>query len=111
MNREQRRKWAKIRKKSKVLNTGPFCEGTKVVLNYNKLVFHNPKRNRWCEEHKDDVLTIEKDEKFNNAYIYTLKEDTTDPKWLFSNNDLLTVEEYLRAVNQKEKINDTERSN
>lgn len=97
MNRKQRRRWNK--KYKKAIPSTVFPPGTKVILNYKRLVLHNPKRNQWCELHKDEVFTIEKVNKFNTAHIYSLEEDETEPKWLFSQNDLLTVEEYLRLAN------------
>lgn len=100
MNRKQRRHYE--RKKHNIKQTKSFPEGTKVVLNFDRLILQNPKRNQWCKEHRDKILTIEKAERFKEtAFIYTLKEDETDPKWYFSHYDLMTLENYLKT---KEKV-------
>ena len=43
---------------------------------------------------KDTVFTVEYDEKYKNKpSLVCLKEDTTDPKWLFWVGDLIEVKE------------------
>lgn len=73
-------------------------EGQKVKLNlksikshpdYNKLT---EKYRNWIDENLDKEFTVEYDEKYkDNPTLVCLKEDTTYPKWLFWEGDLIEI--------------------
>jgi len=114
MNREQKRKYIKelkskgftkeqidaillYKKYADVNNYIP--EGTKVKLNYNEIKNQpdypklTEKFRNWIEDNKDKVYTVEyKKNKRGKPLFVTLKEDTSDPKWLFWVGDLIVVE-------------------
>ena len=102
MNRQQRRKLMKqIKQKDlgKVFNFDEeksfdsLPEGTKVKILPEKCVMHNGKRNRFIKENADKVMTICYDPKFtNNPHIYSLVEDTNEPKWLWNHSELEVVD-------------------
>ena len=70
-------------------------EGKRVKLNYEIMIRHPDWKNQrddfkdWVTAHKDEVFTVEydktkKEKKANDMKtMVCLKEDTTDPKWLF----------------------------
>lgn len=78
----------------------PLEEGTKVKLNWELIKRHPDWKiqrkdyKEWVEAHKDEVFTVEWDEnrKRNNTsdkkFLVCLKEDETDPKWLFYSSTL-----------------------
>lgn len=89
MNRKLRRYLEKIATKDKSFY---FKEGTKVAINHNTFMNKNPKRNKWFEEHKNDIFTVQYDPRFGEQpIIYELIEDKTEPKWLFSFHELSKV--------------------
>ena len=66
--------------------------GKKVIIsnNYSK---GNNKRNKWVEQNRNKIFTLENDSKFpNSKFIYSLKEDETRPKWLFTIKELIILE-------------------
>ena len=76
-----------------------LSEGTKVKLNY-KWITENPAYSHaqqpykdFIEKHKDDVFTVEYDDKYRDKpYLVCLKEDDTPIKWLWhSLLDLIVV--------------------
>lgn len=75
----------------------PFKEGTKVKLNYdNWKETHmsenvNPKIVEWLEIHKDETFTVEYEEPYCNRGFVCFVEDTTQPKWLWSVEDIVRV--------------------
>ncbi len=70
-----------------------FPEGTKVKLVPERLTHGNPIRDRWMEKHIDEIFTIEYDPKWGpEPVIYCLKEDTSDPKWYFTQFELQKYE-------------------
>lgn len=118
MDREQRRKFTK-QMKAKGYSEKPieialalqgekpkidiFDEGDKVKLNtsrikshpdysknidFNKQNYHN-----FIDANDGKVFTVEYDPKHtNNPTLFCLKEDETDPKWLWWTGDLIKVE-------------------
>ena len=109
MNREERRKLEKLQKKIKnvLIREERLREGQKVKLNYKKMISHpdwnkNLDENKtcyhnWVELHKDDIFTIEYDENHQDGILVCFEEDTTEPKWLFYEGDLVEVKEGLNA--------------
>jgi hypothetical protein len=102
MNRKQRRKLSKYMKKkdsyfdilkhlddidnNKVL----YEEGESVKLNYESITSQpdyqnmNPKYIEFVETHKNDAFTVEYDLRHKeNPTLVCLKEDQSDPKWLW----------------------------
>lgn len=74
-----------------------FIEGSKVKLNYDRIMENTEDKSelylKFVEEHKDDILTIEYDERHKDSpSIFCLAEDTNPVKWLFDINDLMLVE-------------------
>ena len=81
----------------------PLEEGTKVKLNWELIKRHPDWKiqrkdyKEWVEAHKDEVFTVEWDEnrKRNNTsdkkFLVCLKEDETDPKWLFYSSTLIPL--------------------
>jgi hypothetical protein len=108
LNRQQRRHPPKI-DKEKVRKLSDFIdamndskliisEGTKVKLNTNQMKSHPdyknlvPKYRDWVEDNQDKIFTVIYDEnKKNKPVLVCLKEDTTNPKWLFWTGDLIIV--------------------
>lgn len=105
MNRKDRRK---INKKGFVYTPSKedlkLFEGDLVKLNYNKIIsYPNYKQVmrkeyiEFVENHKNDILTVEYDPRRilegldSMNYIVQLKEDVTNPKFLFSSIDLILV--------------------
>lgn len=105
MNRKSRRK---INKKG-IIYTPPkgdlkLFEGDLVKLNYNKIVSYpnykvamRKEYIEFVESHKNDTFTVEYDPRRvlegldSMNYIVQLKEDMTNPKFLFSSIDLILV--------------------
>ena len=81
----------------------PLEEGTKVKLNWELIKRHPDWKiqrkdyKEWVEAHKDEVFTVEWDEnrKKNNTsdkkFLVCLKEDETEPKWLFYSSTLIPL--------------------
>lgn len=146
MNREEKREFIKkLQKKgaskdaakrfvekitSNSQNPRYAFEGEKVKIDYVRLISYpdwdtnySEDYKRWITAHKDDVFTVEfdpiKKEKNNKTInvLVQLKEDETNPKWLFWAGDLipqhsdsymklklyeaLNREEVLEKVNEK----------
>lgn len=115
MNREQRRKLIKEFEKTGLTNAqakrlleiheapdlkGSFKEGDRVRLNVKSIQEHpdypnmNPMYKQWVGNNKDKEFTVEYDEKQDdNPTLVCLKEDTTDPKWLWWVGNLEKVRE------------------
>lgn len=78
------------------LYKGRFKEGDRVRLNMDELT-NSPDWERkvdawreWCLSHSNDVMTVEYDAAYgDNPSLVCLKEDQSDPKWLFSVGDLM----------------------
>jgi len=111
MNRRERRAQAKQLRKTKMIgdvsfksalewvNRGkdvvPYKDGDSVKINYEFI----KRQKEWAdldkefvEAHKNDLLTVEREENEENpgiAYFVTLKEDTTEPKIQFKANWLI----------------------
>ena len=69
-------------------------EGTKVKIIPEKCVMHNGKRNKFIKENADKIMTICYDPRYtNNPHIYSLVEDTNEPKWLWNHSELEAVKE------------------
>lgn len=75
--------------------------GDKVTLNYDKLVSEKDYENKtdnykeFIETNKDTVFTVENDKYFANTrnnFVFQLKEDTSERKWLWFIDDLIKVE-------------------
>lgn len=71
-------------------------EGQAVKLDVKSIKSHpdyprlTSKYKDWVELHCEDVFTVEYDEKYNNnPSLVLLKEDTTVPKWLFWEGNLI----------------------
>lgn len=69
--------------------------GTQVKLNLSTIQKDpnyqrkSDKWKEWIEEHKEEIFTVEYDPKFGEQpKVVTLKEDTSDPKWLWFIGDL-----------------------
>lgn len=114
MNRAERRQQEKRFRKSgmnkaeaklraSLLKSEPLKEGQKVRLNYELMIRHPDWKNQeekfreWVEENKDKIFTVEYEpvRKETNSYDKTLNvnfvEDTTEPKWLFHTDTLISV--------------------
>lgn len=132
MNREQKRKQIKmIQQKFGVSREEAeailirwltpkihLLEGTKVKLNYKEISGHpdwkkmNPEYIQFVEDNKNSVLTVEYDtlRKFKNSEdkdtFVCLREDTTEPKWMFYTSDLIIQDEQpelkLKELGNKE---------
>lgn len=73
-------------------------EGQTVKLNYESITTNinyprlTDKYKRWIEDHKDDIFTVEYDEKYKtNPSLVCLVEDDTEPKWLQWVGDLIII--------------------
>lgn len=104
MNREQKRKLLREKKQRKkrveglLKNMGAYTysykEGAKVKINPLKVNRGNPLKNKWIDDHTDQIFTIEYDPKFNReTLVYSFKEDMSEPKWLFSHAELVECNE------------------
>ena len=116
MNRKDRRAQTKILQKTAKISRAdakklvemkyshyPLEEGTKVKLNWELIKRHPDWKiqrkdyKEWVEAHKDEVFTVEWDEnrKKNDTsdkkFLVCLKEDETDPKWLFYSSTLIPL--------------------
>ena len=81
----------------------PLEEGTKVKLNWELIKRHPDWKiqrkdyKEWVEAHKDEVFTVEwdKNRKQNDTsdkkFLVCLKEDETNPKWLFYSSTLIPL--------------------
>lgn len=93
--------WGKLSAEGERMN---IHIGDKVKLDYNSIIndvdydtFSNEYK-QWITEHKDNIFTVIGNEKFKpnqNKFssIVSLKEDNTDPKWLFSTMNLIKTGE------------------
>ena len=105
MNREQKRKLAKKLKisyqhlldlteiKIADMTIEDIPEGSKVKLNVDRILEKesklNPKYVEWVKANKGKVFTCEKDPTLpEDSKRVMLKEDETEPKWLFHVTDL-----------------------
>ena len=82
-------------------------EGTKVKINVEKLQqekSYNQRNIRWrkfIEDNKDTIFTVEYDKnKKDNPKMVCLKEDPTEPKWLFFVGDLIQIIEVEEKANE-----------
>ena len=116
MNRKDRRAQTKVLQKTAKISRAdakklvemkyshyPLEEGTKVKLNWELIKRHPDWKiqrkdyKEWVEAHKDEVFTVEWDEnrKKNNTsdkkFLVCLKEDETNPKWLFYSSTLIPL--------------------
>ena len=116
MNRKDRRAQTKVLQKTAKISRAdakklvemkyshyPLEEGTKVKLNWELIKRHPDWKiqrkdyKEWVEAHKDEVFTVEWDEnrKKNDTsdkkFLVCLKEDETDPKWLFYSSTLIPL--------------------
>lgn len=116
MNRKDRRAQTKILQKTAKISRAdakklvemkyshyPLEEGTKVKLNWELIKRHPDWKiqrkdyKEWVEAHKDEVFTVEWDEnrKRNDTsdkkFLVCLKEDETNPKWLFYSSTLIPL--------------------
>ncbi len=69
-------------------------DGDLVKIKYNNFKDRSKgeKFQEWISEHKNEIFTVEFEEKYaKNKILCCLKEDTTEPKWLFDTNDLTIV--------------------
>lgn len=116
MNRKDRRAQTKVLQKTAKISRAdakklvemkyshyPLEEGTKVKLNWELIKRHPDWKiqrkdyKEWVETHKDEVFTVEWDEnrKRNDTsdkkFLVCLKEDETNPKWLFYSSTLIPL--------------------
>lgn len=75
-----------------------LTEGTKVKLDVDKILSTKQRRHLsqkyidFVNTHKDDVFTVEYESRFGDEPgIVLLKEDDTDPKWLWWAGELIAV--------------------
>ena len=74
-----------------------YKDGDKVILNYKQITSRKdwkrklPNYKNWVEENKDKIFTIQNTKKYTE--FVTLKEDTSEEKWMFWVGDLVKVEE------------------
>lgn len=128
MNREQRRAEVKrLQKKGvkrevakqlveKYYTNIELEEGATVKLNYDLMSRHPDWKiqrddfKTWVTEHKDEYFTVEWDEqrKAQNSpdkkLMVCLKEDTTEPKWLFHTDTLIHVASAKVKLDSGEEI-------
>ena len=74
-----------------------ITEGSKVKLKYDRIMENKQGKSenylKFVEEHKDDIMTIQYDEKHKvNPTVFCLEEDTNPAKWLFDISDLEVIE-------------------
>ena len=116
MNRKQRREYVKKMKKDMVdsgilrnerqrqiehiqkkFKKEQIPEGTKVKLRYKQISERfndktNPIWMEWIKQHKDDIFTVEYEEKHKEKKAFCVfKEDTSPVKWLWFCEDLEIV--------------------
>ena len=117
MNRSERRKLKKDNKinfLSKLINSTKYdtyeylLEGEKVKLKYDYItsrtgyITKTKEYKKFIEDNKDKVFTVEYDANhLDNPIIVALKEDDSEPKWLF-------WDEFLERVNVDEDKDKTE---
>ena len=75
-----------------------LAEGTKVKLDVDQILSTKQRRHLsqkyidFVNTHKDDVFTVEYESRFGDEpSIVLLKEDDTDPKWLWWVGELIAV--------------------
>lgn len=115
INREQKRKYTQklkakgfnkqdidlfLRYKELSKTSDVLPEGINVKLDIDNIKSHpdyeklTEKYRNWVEENKDKTFTVEYDyNKKSNPITVCLKEDESDPKWLFWVGDLKVVED------------------
>lgn len=114
MNRSQRRKLNLTQEQGKLMeelinmskvkkvldNWKPIAEGTKVKINVERIKTHpdydrlTDKYKNWIGLHKNDIFTVEYDEKFKvDPTLLCLKEDENPAKWLFHESDLIVIKD------------------
>lgn len=75
----------------------PFKEGQSVKINYDAWAEHhnidriNPKLIEWLNIHKDETFTVEYEQPYSNRGYICLAEDTSQPKWLWSVDDIVSA--------------------
>lgn len=58
----------------------------------------------FVKDHVEDIFTVELDENFPTGHIVSLKEDATEPKWLFFIGNLIKVKNAgMQQTNAKEE--------
>lgn len=117
MNRAEKRKLAKKLKMSytDLVNSLNFeiaditveelPEGTLVKLKADRILEKKTELSenyiKWVEDNRDKVFTCEKDPSLvNDSKRVVLKEDTTEPKWIFHVSDLELVLDEKEIFNQ-----------
>lgn len=89
-----------LRRIQKLIQNKPqtLPEGCKVKLDTEVLkggIDYNRKTEKWkqwIENHQDDTFTVEYESRFGDEpSIVLLKEDDTDPKWLWWAGELIAV--------------------
>lgn len=115
INREQRRKLAKLSKSAKIKllaaemakqaatpdeTPGGLREGDKVKLNYQSILADPdyPRlvsaRREFVEANQDKIFTVQFDEqKKTKPVVVCLSEDSTDPKWFWTDRELIKLNE------------------
>lgn len=103
MNRKMRRSLKITKEQSDILDklsSGEMLEcGSKVKLKYNQIIARkdwdklSKNYKTFVEENKDVEFTIEETDAKNLFKMVSLREDTTDPKWLFWVGDLILLED------------------
>lgn len=85
-------------------------EGQKVKLNYQRIIsesdykFKQKKYKEFIEVNKDKEFTVQYDEYHQNGKLVCLKEDNSEPKWLFTFYDLVPIAPILTPKLSKEDI-------
>ncbi len=74
-----------------------ITEGSKVKLKYDFIMENKQDKSElwldFVEKHKDDILTVEYDERHKDRpTVFCLKEDTNPVKWLFDISELEVIE-------------------
>lgn len=100
-------------------NDTPLEEGTPVKINYEMMIRHPDWKiqrddyKEWVEAHKDETFTVEwdatrKERNSNDKKLNVcLKEDTTEPKWLFNTATLIPLPKATINLDSGEKIDVT----
>lgn len=92
-------------------------EGQKVKLNYSRIKSEKDYKKKrksykdFIEKNKNQIFTVEYDEYHQDGNLVCLKEDVTNPKWLFSKYDLIVLNKNLENIDTRtdiEKKIDTE---
>lgn len=70
-----------------------MLDGKKVIINVDKLlhIHHSVRFAEFLNANREAVFTASLNAKYTQMYI--LEEDTTNPKWLFFEDDLIEVNE------------------